>query len=249
MSIVIHIDQFDGPLDLLLQLIRRARVQIEDILISGIIEQYLELMPNVNWDEVEMDRASEFLSMAALLLEIKSNRLLPRPPVEEEAAEEETPEQLLVRRLEEYARMKEASSYMGQLEEDFFLTTYYKLPEEYYAEPQPVEFEGLTVEMLCKAFAQVTMRLKEQKEKVEPVREIRKEPFTVEERTHYIMQRLAGRGRVTFTSLFDESATRMELVVTFLALLELIRARRVMAQQEGSFAQIYLMKHQGGHDG
>jgi segregation and condensation protein A len=116
MELQIHLDQFDGPLDLLLQMIRKAKIRIEDIFVTNIIDQYLEWMPLVDG---KMEHASEFLETAALLLEIKSQHLLPKEPAAEDESEL-TPEQLLVRRLEEYARIKEASEMMREIEEEFY---------------------------------------------------------------------------------------------------------------------------------
>ena len=99
MAVYVSLRQFEGPLDLLLHLISKAKIDIKDIFVSEITEQYLESMRGL--DELDMDTASEFLTMAATLLEIKSRALLPRPPAEPEDGEE-TPEQALIRRLEEY---------------------------------------------------------------------------------------------------------------------------------------------------
>ena len=134
----VSLKQFEGPLDLLLHLITRAKVDIKDIFVSEITEQYLASMGSV--DELDMDTASEFLTMAATLLEIKSCALLPRPP---ETAEdgEETPEQTLIRRLEEYKLYKESAGRMKEFEQAA-MQVFSKLPEEYPLPPQPVELTG-----------------------------------------------------------------------------------------------------------
>ena len=126
MAYIVSLKDFDGPLDLLLTLISNAKIDIHDIFVSQITEQYLETMKLV--DELDMDSASEFLQMAATLLEIKSRAMLPKPPKPEDP-NELSPEEALIKQLEEYAQFKEVSARMHQLEEEAraLLT---KLPEE-----------------------------------------------------------------------------------------------------------------------
>ena len=112
---VVSLKQFDGPLDLLLSLVQHAKIDIQDIFVSQITEQYLESMAGV--DELDMDSASEFLAMAATLMEIKSRALLPAPPEPEEEGEE-SPEQALIRQLTEYKAFKELSQDMRKLEDE-----------------------------------------------------------------------------------------------------------------------------------
>lgn len=134
----VSLKQFEGPLDLLLHLITRAKVDIKDIFVSEITEQYLASMGSV--DELDMDTASEFLTMAATLLEIKSRALLPRPPEPAEDGEE-TPEQTLIRRLEEYKLYKESAGRMKEFEQAA-MQVFSKLPEEYPLPPQPGRADG-----------------------------------------------------------------------------------------------------------
>ena len=136
----VSLKQFEGPLDLLLHLITRAKVDIKDIFVSEITEQYLASMGSV--DELDMDTASEFLTMAATLLEIKSRALLPRPPEPAEDGEE-TPEQTLIRRLEEYKLYKESAGRMKEFEQAA-MQVFSKLPEEYPLPPQAVSPSAIT---------------------------------------------------------------------------------------------------------
>ena len=115
MSYIVSLKDFDGPLDLLLTLISNAKIDIHDIFVSQITEQYLETMALV--DELDMDSASEFLQMAATLLEIKSRAMLPKPPKPEDP-DELSPEEALIKQLEEYRQFKEVSARMHQLEEE-----------------------------------------------------------------------------------------------------------------------------------
>ena len=154
MSYIVSLKEFDGPLDLLLTLISNAKIDIHDIFVSQITEQYLETMSLV--DELDMDSASEFLQMAATLLEIKSRAMLPKPPKPEDP-DELSPEEALIRQLEEYRQFKEVSARMHQLEEEAraLLT---KLPEEYPLPPPNIEITGLTLEKLLKAYKRVLER-------------------------------------------------------------------------------------------
>ena len=227
---------FDGPLDLLLTLISNAKIDIHDIFVSQITEQYLETMALV--DELDMESASEFLQMAATLLEIKSRAMLPRPPKPEDP-EELSPEEALIRQLEEYRQFKEVSARMHQLEEDArALMT--KLPEEYPLPPPNIEISGLTLEKLIKAYRKVLARAeKAELEERMASREIRRDSFTVASCMARI-SRVVRRGRCKFSELFDEDYTRQEVVTMFLALLELIKLNRLHISQDAAYEEIVL---------
>ena len=145
---------FDGPLDLLLTLIGKAQIDIRDIFVSEITDQYLEIVRNA--PDLDMDEASDFLLMAATLLEIKSRAMLPRPPKTEE---ETDPETELIRRLEEYKRFRETAEGMKAFE-DAAKRVFTKLPEEYPLPPQEVELTGLTLQGLQEAFLRIWHRKK-----------------------------------------------------------------------------------------
>ena len=233
---IVSLKQFDGPLDLLLTLISSAKLDIQDIFVSEITEQYLESMKLV--DELDMDSASEFLQMAATLLEIKSRAMLPKPPKPEEEGAL-SPEEELIRQLTEYKQFKEISVRMHQLEEEArALMT--KLPEEYPLPPPNIEITGLTLEKLAKAFAKVLARAedKEQNERMAS-REIHRDNFTVAGCMALISRKLRG-GSLRFMELFDEDFTREEVITMFLAVLELARLSRVYVEQSGAYGEIYL---------
>lgn len=236
MPYVVSLKQFDGPLDLLLTLISNAKLDIQDIFVSEITEQYLESMKLV--DELDMDSASEFLQMAATLLEIKSRAMLPKPPKPEEEGAL-SPEEELIRQLTEYKHFKEISARMHQLEEDAraLLT---KLPEEYPLPPPNIEITGLTLEKLAKAFQKVLARAEaaEQNENMAS-REIRRDSFTVAGCMAFISKRLR-RGSFRFVELFEENYSREEVITMFLAVLELARLSRVHVEQSGAYGEIYL---------
>ena len=143
MAYEVHLKEFDGPLDLLLHLIEQAKVDIKDIFISEITNQYLSLMEEL--DELDMDTASEFLTMAATLVYIKSRSLLPKPP--KEAEEEEDPEEALVRQLKEYKLFKQAGEKLNELSAGM-RGVFSRLPEEFALPPQEYELEQATAEEL-----------------------------------------------------------------------------------------------------
>lgn len=236
MPYIVSLKQFDGPLDLLLTLISNAKLDIQDIFVSEITEQYLESMKLV--DELDMDSASEFLQMAATLLEIKSRAMLPKPPKPEEEGAL-SPEEELIRQLTEYKQFKEISVRMHQLEEEAraLLT---KLPEEYPLPPPSIEITGLTLEKLARAFQKVLARAEatEQSENMAS-REIRRDSFTVAGCMAFISKRLR-RGSFRFVELFEEDYTREEVITMFLAVLEMARLSRVHVEQSGAYEEIYL---------
>ena len=236
MAYIVSLKEFDGPLDLLLTLISNAKIDIHDIFVSQITEQYLETMSLV--DELDMDSASEFLQMAATLLEIKSRAMLPKPPKPEDP-DELSPEEALIRQLEEYRQFKEVSSRMKQLEEEAraLLT---KLPEEYPLPPPNIEITGLTLEKLIKAYRKVLDRAsRAEADDRMASREIRRDSFTVAGCMARI-SRSVRRGSCRFSELFGEDFTRQEVVTMFLALLELIKLNRLRVQQDGAYEDITL---------
>ena len=236
MPYIVSLKQFDGPLDLLLTLISNAKIDIHDIFVSEITEQYLETMKLV--DELDMDSASEFLQMAATLLEIKSRAMLPKPPKPEDP-DELTPEEALIKQLEEYRQFKEVSARMHQLEEEAraLLT---KLPEEYPLPPPNIEITGLTLEKLLRAYQRVLERAaRSEIDDRMASREIRRDSFTVSGCMARI-SRMVRRGGCTFAQLFEEDYTRQEVVTMFLALLELIKLNRLHVSQDAAYEEIRL---------
>ena len=236
MAYIVSLKDFDGPLDLLLTLISNAKIDIHDIFVSQITEQYLETMKLV--DELDMDSASEFLQMAATLLEIKSRAMLPKPPKPEDP-NELSPEEALIKQLEEYAQFKEVSARMHQLEEEAraLLT---KLPEEYPLPPPNVEITGLTLEKLIRAYRKVLARAERaDMDDRMASREIRRDSFTIAGCMARIARRLR-QGSCTFSELFEPDYSRQEVVTMFLAMLELIKLNRLHIRQDSPYDEILL---------
>ena len=233
MEITYHLSQFDGPLDMLLFMLDKAKIDIRDIFISEITDQYIQAVQNS--PELDMDEASAFIAVAARLLEIKSYKLLPRPPAEDE----EDPEAAFIRQLEEYRQFKEISGRMQELEKQArALIT--KLPEEYPLPPPVTEITGLTLEKLQRAFLRVLERARAQEagERMAS-REIRRDSFTVSGCMSRIARKLKS-GRFGFTELFDENMTRAEVITMFMALLEMVKLNRLHVEQQAAYEEIYL---------
>ena len=235
MAYQVSLKQFDGPLDLLLTLIGKARIDIQDIFVSEITEQYLEYMEGV--DELDMDSASEFLQMAATLVEIKSRAMLPKPPkVEDE--EGLSPEEALIRQLTEYKRFKEASAQMQRLETEAkdILT---KLPEEFPLPPPEVELTGLTLDQLTRAVARVLQRLEEKNSGSGERRQIRRDTYTVAQCMARI-SRMVKKGRTAFSALFADAWTKDEVITMFMAMLEMVKHSKLHISQTDTYGEIYL---------
>ena len=241
MAYVVSLSQFEGPLDLLLHLISKAKVDIKDIFVSEITEQYLASLEGI--DELDMDTASEFLTMAATLLEIKSRALLPRPPKEEEG--EESPEQALIRRLEEYRLYKESAGRMKEFEKTA-MQVFSKLPEEYPLPPQPVELTGLSLDGLVRALERIIARQTQQADPGRVFRSITRDKFTIEQCVFNLTTRLR-KGPVLFTDMLSQQVTRDEIVSYFMAMLELLKLGKLHAQQENAFDDILILP--GRRDG
>lgn len=237
MAYTVRLSDFEGPLDLLLHLISRAKVRIEDIFVSEITEQYLASIEDLSG--LDMDTASEFLQMAATLLEIKSRALLPKPPKEEE----EDPREVLIRRLEEYKAIKEAGQELRSYE-TVAASQMTRLPMEMVTETK-VELKQMSLSSLQEAFLNILLRARRE-DSVPAPRRIARDSFTVVECMTNILSRLETEGETTFEALFESAATRDEIVTTFLAMLELLKSNRIEISQNGLYAPIMINKRKGG---
>lgn len=235
----IKLDIFEGPLDLLLHLIRQHEIDIYDIPIALITRQYLEyieLMKTLN-----LEIAGEFLVMAATLAQIKSRMLLPVPETAEGEAEGVDPRQELVNRLLEYKKFKEASEILDD-RGDYWGRIYQRetcepLPEmERDIEFQPQLFNFGLFDLVA-AFQEILKRHPEEK-----LREIILERFTVQEKLDHILGLLDTRESIIFEALFDSDRCREEVIVTFLAVLELVKQKVIRVYQVQDFGSIYLKR-------
>ena len=228
---------FDGPLDLLLALIGKAQIDIRDIFVSEITDQYLEIVRNA--PDLNMDESSDFLVMAATLLEIKSRAMLPKPP----AQEEEDPETELIRRLEEYRQFKETAENMKNFE-DAAKHVFTKLPEEYPLPPQEFELTGLTLEGLTEAFLRIWSRKPTLDDNPESnhyaPRNIRRDVHTVQECMLNLLQAVKKKKRMKFEDAFSGAPTREAVVTYFLAVLELLKLGQMHIRQSAVYGEIEL---------
>lgn len=232
MSLNVRLEVFEGPLALLMHLIEKNQIDIYDIPIADVTEQYLAYISS--WNEFNMEVASEFLLMAATLLQIKSRMLLPKPPViEEDEAEEEDPRQELVNRLIEYRRFKQLAailSDMGQKRELFHTRSPVEITVHY-----PL-LAGLDADQLVQAFLAVW------ESKVPEFRVVAREEVSVQDKMVDIVYLLTHHaGKIKFTDTFIRSGSRQEIVASFLAILELLRLKRLVIEQQEAFGPIYLM--------
>ena len=232
MTYSVRLKQFEGPLDLLLHLIEQAQLDVKDIFVSEITAQYLSYMDQA--DELDMDTASEFLTMAATLLYIKSRQLLPRPPKVEEP--EVDPETLLIRQLREYKAYKEASEQLRALL-DAARQSRTRLPEDVPLPPKEVALDGASMDALFGAFLILLERRSAGTERVES-QHVSPDRFTVRTQTGRIRAILLERPAVTFEDLFEAHAGKTEIIVTFMALLEMIARGEILLKQKSPFAPI-----------
>lgn len=216
----VELEIFNGPLDLLLHLIKRNEVDIYDIPIAGITEQYLEYLDFLK--DVNLEIVGDYMSMAAELGYIKSRMLLPRIKDEEEEGEEEDPREELVKRLLEYEKYRSAAMELGTMEilgKDVFLAGYDR--KEVFGEPEEeTEFVKFDLWALVDAFSNIyENRKKSETEEIS----LTQETYTVEERKNQMIEIMRSRKEVFFQDLFQEDKNRMNLVVTFLSILELLK--------------------------
>jgi segregation and condensation protein A len=228
-ALEVFLEAFEGPLDLLLYLIRRQNLEVLDIPIAEITRQYMEYIELMK--ELRLELAAEYLVMAAMLAEIKSRMLLPRPQEAEE--DEEDPRAELVRRLQEYERFKQAAEDLDalpQLGRDV-LAAQVEVADKKVARPEP----SVSLEEILLAFKDVLARAE-----MFSHHHIQREPLSVRERMSRVLGDLSTDKFSEFTALFAVEEGRMGVVVTFLALLELIKESLIELIQSEPFGPIYV---------
>lgn len=236
MAISVKLEVFEGPLDLLFHLIEKAKIDIYDIPIAEITEQYINYLNMMK--EMDIDLASEFLVMAANLLIIKSKMLLPKTPMEEDNYED--PREELVIKLLEYKKFKEVSELLKDKylrnENLLFkdsdladaLIDSYELPDE------------IPVEILIEKFQNIL--IKKEKSENRRHRKVYKDSITIEEKIKVLLDILTYKRWTSFDRLIEDCNNRLEMIISFLALLELIKSKKVRAKQSKSFDSILLKK-------
>ncbi|MFQ5602915.1 MAG: segregation and condensation protein A [bacterium] len=232
----VQLEKFEGPLDLLLFLIKKNEVEIYDIPIAEITQQYLAYVELMEF--LDLENAGEFVLMAATLIRIKAQMLLPRPQTEDEEAED--PRQELIQRLLEYQSFKEVANQMSEFE---------KTQRQYFPTGSPIlDLEGVEEEEeepgrevnlydLMATFMEVLKR-------VPPVNQhiVDRIPVTIEEQSQFILDYLDRNDKAQFTELMAQIKERIVLIVTFVAILELVKNKILRLKQNQPFSEIWIQR-------
>lgn len=239
----LKLSNFDGPLDLLLSLVKENKIEIKDIFMSQVTEQFLEYMNQVS--ELDVELASEYMAMAATLLEIKSRALLP-PVVKDDEPEEETPEAVLIRQLEEYKLFKEI---VTELKEQENVDRFYRDPDKNVGKEVSVIKENLSLDGFIAAFNKFLAKLQVKSQQSTTVsRTMARESFSVPQKINFIREVLKTVNEFKFTELFEPGASRNEYVTTFIAVLELTKLQIITIRQSDIFEDIVIVKREGSDD-
>lgn len=234
MTYKVKLEVFEGPLDLLLYLIKKEELDVSDIPIAKITDQYLEYLEFMKM--LDLNIAGEFIVMAATLMHIKSKMLLPK--TEEEELEEEDPRAELVKRLLEYKKFKEAAGelmFMEKRQKDVYSRA---VPENVKTSGQKEGYFESSVFDLITAFNKVMKDIPK-----DVFHEVIKDEFTVEEKMHDIFHMLVKKSVLYFTELFKSARSKLEIITTFLAVLELIRLKEIVIGQRELFGEIEILQN------
>jgi len=234
MSYKVKLEVFEGPLDLLLYLIKKNEIDIYDIPIADITEQYLEYIELMRM--LDLNIAGEFLVIAATLIHIKSKMLLPPDEKDLLPEEEEDPREELVRRLVEYKKFKEVAGILQGLEGQRKKMFTRDIPFE--VEPGEVFFEASLFDLIT-AFTRVLKDVPK-----EMFQEIIKDEFTVEQKVHDLLHMFVDTPAMSLLDLFKNSKNKLEIIATFLAVLELIRLKEIIVVQKQNFSDIEIVRNE-----
>ena len=237
----VRIDKFEGPFDLLVYLLENARMDIYDIRVSEITEQYINYLKEMDELNVEVD--TEFIVLAAILIRLKSHMLLPRVTESGEVVLEEDPRDELRTRLLEYVRTRKIAEMLAEREE-YFMALHEKPAEDMseYIE-NPDEILQVSDEQMVSAFILFLTRKKKVEEVSERYQKVRRRKETIEARIEYMTERLEkkfreGKGTVSFTEILPEKADRFDITLSFMSLLSMIRNQGYDAEQKENFGEI-----------
>ncbi len=242
MDLKVKLQVFEGPLELLLHLLEKNKVNIYDIPIVEITSQYMAYINEMRRQDLNV--VSEFLVMAATLLDIKSRMLLPK---EEKEEEEEDPRAELVQKLLEYKMYKFMSYELKDRQVDAQKVMYKPatIPEEVRQYEEPVDLEELMSDITLKKLNTIFKSIMRKREdKIDPIRfkfgKIEREEVSLEERMGYLEQYAMAHHRFTFRGILEAQSTKMEIIVTFLSILELMKTGKILISQEHIFDDIYI---------
>ncbi len=235
------IGDFNGPLDLLLALVKENKIEIKDIFVSQVTDQFLQYMSQV--DKLDVDQASEYMAMSATLLEIKSRALLPELPNNDPT--EESPEDILIRQLEEYKIFKEV---VTELKTQENVNRFYREPDKNVGKEVAVLKENLSVEGFVEAFGKFLAKMQIRQQVQTVSRAISKENFSVAQKIALIREILRSEDQFRFVDLFEEDASKNEIVTTFIAVLELLKLQVISVEQKGLFEDVIIHKKGNGEN-
>ncbi|MBI3615301.1 MAG: segregation/condensation protein A [Candidatus Omnitrophica bacterium] len=237
MSYKVKLEIFEGPLDLLLHLVKQNHLEIAQIPIAQITDQYLKYLELMQ--ALDLEIAGEFLVMAATLMQIKSRMLLPPEVLTPEEAEEPDPTQELIQRLLEYQRFKQAAELLSTMEKNRFVQLSRPAAPDGAAAAETEELKEASLFDLLNAFS---LFMKGQVSR-ELFHEVIKDEFTVEEKTEILRNLIQDRGKLGFSDLFGAAKNTLEIIATFLALLELIRLKEIVVRQAQHFGEILILRN------
>lgn len=230
------LDDFEGPLDFLLFLIHKEEIEIKDVFVSKVTDQFLDYVKKM--PRLDMEKASSYLNLAATIVNIKAKSLVPREEEEEETSEEDEGQKLILA-LEEYRLIKEEAEKLKEMET---IGTYFKKPDKSVGEVKVV-YKDFTLEGLLKAFTQLMLKKESARGEENALKEIPKDEFTVRDKMFFIRGILLAGESVTFTSLFEKDSTKGEIITTFQALMELLKHQIACVKQEETFGDFVITKH------
>ena len=253
MEVEVKLEQFQGPFSLLYHLIEKNKIDLADIPIAQITDQYLAVVQEAQ--SRNLDGMSEFLVMAATLLEMKSRLLLPKRAKEADETEEEDPREALVRKLLEYKKFQQAAQALRHREAEAALVCFKDedpaLLQIRQQEDRGMEqwLSGVTLEDLYHAFEEVCARQERKRDhRRSTFHRIQRDTFTVEEKMDYLRDLLTLSKQMTFGEIFSHHATKEEVVITFLALLELMKTKEARVGQTSPFGEIVIRKGGGTNE-
>lgn len=238
-DMVFHFQDQDGPLDVLWKLIKSTKLDIKDVKLADITEQYLNYVKSMK--NVDMETMSWFVKEASALLEIKSKSMLPKEKVEEEDDVLDD-EELYKRRMELYRIFKESSMKLATIEN---VDRFYKTPDESVGDYRII-LKDMTMQNLVEAFSKILVKLEKQEHPQITERKIQKDRYTVKDRMDALYTALKTEKVVKFSDMFKGDFTRGEIINTFLALLELLKRQYASVSQKDSFSEIVIEKKDGG---
>ena len=230
------LDDFEGPLDLLLHLINTAKINIEDVFVSQVTEQFLSYIEYMKTQASrDVDKESEYLQIAAQIIYIKSKSMLPPVDMPEEDADLIAEQQAFIEQLKqrEYELIKEETPKLKELETVGY---YYKEMDREFSKVKVV-YKDFTVSALLEAFAKLMLKNESLAHEKENIREIPKDSFTVEEKVNFIRDTLVSRGTIKFEELFS-NYSKNEIITTFQAMLEMLKHQYIMVEQTLTFGEI-----------